>query len=230
MDWQQFWNKQASYRDEMKQVARTTNTQMLTKQQLDEHVQFIVETLHLRGKEMLLDVCCGNGVFTKLLAKQVKKTIGVDYAEKLIDNANVLEEGVCFEKANAMYLYNWPNYESYIKRFDVITICFSFQYFDTVEKGFMVIKQLVPLLKHGGKILLTDVPERAHFFKYYNNLGKIISLIKQMAIGVNYMGKFWAEEELEFICSENGLSGRKIKQPERFPFAHYRMDYLISKP
>ncbi|TAE81597.1 MAG: methyltransferase domain-containing protein [Bacteroidetes bacterium] len=229
-DWQQFWDKQAKHKEELRQVARTLNNQLITEQQLAEHVQFMVDCLGLNGKQLLLDVCCGNGTFTRLLAAHAKKTIGLDFSEKLIEHARLKSSDLLFEQANAMKLFEWPHYESYFKRVDAVTICFSFQYFDTVEKGFMVISQLIPLLKHGGHILLTDVPDRSKFFNYYNTIPHVISLIKQMATGHNLMGKFWAEDELDFICNENGLSGRKISQPPHFPYAHYRMDYLITKP
>jgi ubiquinone/menaquinone biosynthesis C-methylase UbiE len=229
ISWQQFWDKQAKHQDEFRQVARTLNNKTITIEQLDEHVQLMVDCLGLNGKQLLLDVCCGNGTFTRLLAKHAKKTMGLDFSKQLIENAKAIPSDIHFEQADAMKLFEWPHYESYFKRVDSITICFSFQYFDTVEKGFMVISQLVPLLKHGGHILLTDVPERSNFFSYYNSIPKLISLIKQMAFGANLMGKFWSEDELAFICQENGLSGKKINQPKHFPYANYRMDYLITK-
>lgn len=229
-NWQQFWDKQAKHKDELRQVARTLNNKSITQEQLTEHVQFMADCLGLNGKQLLLDICCGNGTFTRLIAKHTKKTIGLDFSEQLIENARLASEEIVFEQADAMKLFDWGHYETYIKRFDVITLCFSFQYFDTVEKGFTVISQLVPLLKNGGYILLTDVPERSGFFNYYNSIPKLLSLIKQMAFGTNLMGKFWAEDELAFISNENGLNGKKINQPKHFPYANYRIDYLMVKP
>ena len=230
IDWQQFWENQAKHQDELRQVARTLNNQTLSESQLKEHVALMVDCLGLTGKQVLLDVCCGNGMVTRLLAEHTKKTIGLDFSSKLIEHAKLQANHIVYEQADVTKLFDWPHYEAYFKRLDAVTMCFSFQYFNTVEKGFTVISQLVPLLKHGGHILLTDVPERSQFFSYYNSIPKVLSLIKQMATGANLMGKFWAEDELAFICNENGLMGKKIKQPQHFPYAGYRMDYLITKP
>ena len=52
----------------------------------------------------------------------------------------------------------------------------------------------------------------------------------QMAKGKNVMGKFWDENELQLICENLQVVGQKINQPNTFAYAHYRMDYLITKP
>jgi hypothetical protein len=50
-----------------------------------------------------------------------------------------------------------------------------------------------------------------------------------MLLQKNDMGKFWSIEELDFIAKKCHLNGLKVIQPEVFPYAHYRMDYLLQK-
>lgn len=191
----------------------------------------ISEKLRLTRESVLLDVCCGNGAFTTMLASHCKEVTGVDLSPKLIGHANAQKkDNEQFFVADALRLNEWPLYTQYAGRFDAVTLCFSFQYFETVEKGLSVIEQMLPLLKSGGQILLTDVPDRARFFRHYHSLSRIAGLVIQMAKGNNVMGKFWSEEELAFICKQLNVRGEKLVQAKQYPYAHYRMDYLVTKP
>lgn len=231
MDWKSFWDKHADSRNVLQQVGRTGYDAERMKQLMEQQAAYIAEKANLNVQSLLLDVCCGNGVFTNLLAVYCKETTGVDLSSKLVEYASsAKKENQEFFAADLLHLKDWALYEKYLNSFDAITLCFSFQYFETVEKGFLVIENLLPLLKSGSKMLLTDIPDRARFFNHYNRIGKIAGLIVQMAKSKNVMGKFWGEEELNYICKRLDVKGEKLTQPKQFPYAHYRMDYLITKP
>lgn len=231
MDWKSFWNKQAESDNALQQVGRTGHHAEKMNRLMEEQAAYIAEKSSLNSQSVLLDVCCGNGVFTKLLAPFCKETVGLDLSAQLIQHAtSQRKSNQYFFVADLLQLKEWDLYENYLNTFDVVTLCFSFQYFETVEQGFIVIENLLPLVKNGGTILLTDIPDRAHFFKHYNKISKIAGLIVQMAKGKNVMGKFWSEEELAYICKRLDVQGEKLIQPKQFPYAHYRMDYLITKP
>lgn len=231
MDWKNYWDQHANQANALQQVARTGYSEEKMHRLMQQQAEWIAEQLGLDKSSNLLDVCCGNGVFTACLLPYCATTTGIDLSSKLIAQAErqaKFTQG--FFEADALHLDQWEQYTANLGRFNAITICFSFQYFETVQKGMKVIAGLLPLLKSGGKLLLTDVPDRARFFNHYHSFNRIAGLIVQMAKGKNVMGKFWAEEELVLICKQLGVEGKKLTQPTHFPYAHYRMDYLITKP
>lgn len=230
MHWKQFWEKLAEQPSLYKQVARSVGPNLLDEEHLYLQAKHVKELLKLNGKQLLLDVCCGNGLFTSQLKSSVKKIVAIDFSEPLIAIAKEHYPDITFEYADALNLPKWEHYQAYFKRFDTITICFSFQYFDSFEKGFSVISYLEPLLKNGGYILITDVPDLSKFFSYYNTAQRLISLVKQFFTQKNVMGKFWSKREMAFICAEHKLLLQQISQPVHFPYANYRCDYLIFKP
>ena len=66
------------------QVARERDTN------LDEAINYIVRRLELTKDDVVLDVCCGNGLLTKRIATHCKLVSGVDFSEILINTANSL--------------------------------------------------------------------------------------------------------------------------------------------
>lgn len=229
MDWKNYWEQHATHADALKQVARTGYPEERMKILMEQQAQHMAAQLELNGSQRLLDVCCGNGMFTSYLLPYCASTTGIDLATALISQARErAQPNQEFYVADALQLDRWEGYRANLESFDVITLCFSFQYFETVERGFLVISHLLSLLKPGGKILLTDVPDRSRFFRHYNSISRIAGLVVQMAKGNNEMGKFWAVEELDLICMRLEASGEKLLQPAHFPYAHYRMDYCIT--
>jgi ubiquinone/menaquinone biosynthesis C-methylase UbiE len=224
MNWKEIWDKIGAQKDSFAQVGRGDGSG-IKEEQLDIIVQHIVHTLDIKPDDIVLDICCGNGLLTSRLSRYCKKIVGVDFSEVLIDQARNNFPSIEFICADALEL-NSSTFSSI--QFDRINLYFSFQYFDSVHKGRKVIEHMLPLLAPGGKILLGDIPDREYFFVFYNSIRKIAYLIKKMLEDKNDMGKFWSEEELLLICKQLGLKGEKLSQPRNLPYSHYRMDFILS--
>jgi 2-polyprenyl-3-methyl-5-hydroxy-6-metoxy-1,4-benzoquinol methylase len=226
MNWKEIWDLSGSQENPFAQVGRGGGKNLQDEDQLDAIVQHIVNTLSLTQDDVLLDMCCGNGLLTSRLSKYCKKVVGVDFSEVLIQHARINFPSIDFICADALQLD--PNLFS-VQRFDKVNLYFSFQYFDSFEKGKKVIEGVLPLLSSSGKILLGDIPDREYFFSYYNSLIKIGHLIKKMLKDKNDMGKFWSEDELMVICNQLDIKGEKRSQPRQLPYAYYRMDFVLSR-
>lgn len=70
------------------QVARTVNRKPITKEAFDKIIEQINEDLALSAEDVLVDFCCGNGLFTYELKDKVKQIIGIDFSQPIIDTAN----------------------------------------------------------------------------------------------------------------------------------------------
>ena len=227
MDWKKFWNEKGEQENPFAQVARIGGTLQQDEEIIDEIVEHIVKVLELKSDDVLLDVCCGNGLLTSKLAKYCKKVVGIDISDVLINHAKNNFPEIEFICADVLELNASTICKQHLS-FDKINLYFSFQYFESFDKGKKVIENLLPFVKKDGKIFLGDIPDSIKFFEYYNTPLRIIQLVKQTLQHKNTMGKFWSENELKLICEQLNIKGKKLTQPDYLPYANYRMDWLIT--
>jgi ubiquinone/menaquinone biosynthesis C-methylase UbiE len=227
MNWKIFWDEHAAHPDSMKQVGRIGGSVSQSDKVLKELIEHIKLLGDIQPHHNVLDVCCGNGMVTSGLSAYCNSITGIDLSDKLIAEAHKQHPHISFDTADVINdnLYDKLNQQ----QFDRITLCFSFQYFETPQAGLKVIENLKKVLASGGKIILTDVPDSRYFLVYYNTLKKLAQLAWKMARNQNDMGKFWSVSELNWIAQQTGLKGIHVKQPTHLPYAHYRMDYVFEK-
>ncbi len=224
MNWKEFWNQKSLEGNAQKQVGRVKNGVVMPLQTLSFIADDIKQKIDLQANDKLLDVCCGNGLLSAELAKYCKQVTAVDFSELLINEAQLkhTDSNILFKQADALNL-------KLDEQFDKIVLYFSFQYFDTYQRGFDVIKNLSKHMKSGAILLIGDVPDLAKKDVYYDNFSKKLRLLKQNVFGQNDMGKFWSVVEMNRICQNLGLKGEFMQQKSELPFSNYRFDYLIKK-
>jgi hypothetical protein len=152
------------------------------------------------------------------------------------DKMNLRQELMCVgvgakeerEKGTINYVCGDASNFEVAERFEKICLYFSFQYFESQEKGMEVIANLVKHAKPGARILLGDIPDQRKFFVYYNSPRKMSSWLKQSVTGKNDMGKFWHPNELLKICNALGVKAYVQEQEPWQPYAKYRFDLLIE--
>ncbi len=224
MNWKEFWNQKSLEGNAQKQVGRLKNGVVMPLQTLSLIADDIKQKIDLQANDSLLDVCCGNGLLSAELAKYCKQVVAVDFSELLINEAKIKhkDSNIVFKQTDALQL-------QLDEQFDKIVLYFSFQYFDSYQKGFELIKNLSKHMKLGSIILIGDVPDLAKKDVYYNTFSKKLRLFKQNIFGQNDMGKFWSEAEMNLVCHALGLKGEFMQQKNDLPFSNYRFDYLIKK-
>lgn len=91
-DWKSFWqnyrNIEIKSKDDLLyQVGKTVEGKVIAKEQFDLDVAEIVNLLELNKNDVVLDLCCGNGLLCFGLSEIVNHIIGVDFSETYINNA-----------------------------------------------------------------------------------------------------------------------------------------------
>lgn len=227
MNWNHFWESKAlQSNNPMEEVGRVSSQRSISENELDNLSEYITRILNLQPTDSLLDLCCGNGMITYRLAQKVHMACGIDFSNTQIKKARerYVLPNLSFISGDAM------NCDSLFETsFNKVLLYFSFQYFDTFDKGKKVLEQIDHITSKHSMILLGDIPDRANFHVYYSGIWNQLKYFYRKSVGKENMGKFWKKKELDKICKEFNFEGKYLNQPVEFPYSHYRFDYLISK-
>ncbi len=222
MDWKSYWNKVAvTAKDPIAAVQRNDL------KSIKQSASHIISMLKITKKDTVLDVCCGNGLLTELVAGSCLRITGVDQSDELIKNAKNLSKRV-----NSSFILGDALELSYVlsnQKFDKIYLQFSFQYFDKKGMGAKMIKEMISVLKPNGLLFIGDIPEASKRLVFYNSLPKLFYYFTSKIRDKNSMGKFWSPDDLAQICIKFNVKGTYLKQPKLLEYSWYRFDYLIER-
>lgn len=223
MDWKIFWNQRAADSNEFRQVARIVHGKEQTDSLLEKIANNIISQLDLNSEDNLLDLCCGNGLLTNILAKHCKAIDAVD-----LSNLQIREAQKKFNSGKIHFIHSDALTYSSAKKYDKILLYFSFQYFDTFEKGEKLLENIIRMSHPDTIILLGDIPDKNKINIFYPKITDRLKYYFKNFFLNSDMGKFWSQEELDSICKKLKVKGRYIAQESWQPYSHYRYDYLIE--
>lgn len=225
IDWQKYWNELAQKENLNAQVGRTIGNKPIDNEVIDKIVKQVVLYLDLQPSDVLLDVCCGNGMISKHLAKYCQKVIAVDISPQQIALAQKLNmaENITYLVGDATKLS-----EVVHNQVNKINLYFSFQYLDNLQKGEKTLAEMQKCLLKNGKVFIGDVPEKEKWARFYASFRAKIWFLYYELRNKNPMGKFWSYKEMQQIAAKTGFSVEKIIQPTDLPYAHYRCDYALK--
>jgi len=112
---------------------------------LSGQLDIAVELGEISSSTTVLDIGCGPGQLTALLAQIARSATGVDFSERMIAAARSLFPGVCFEVANGESL---PFAE---QAFDVVVGCYVANHLARPEVAF---REQRRVLGPGGRLVL----------------------------------------------------------------------------
>lgn len=87
MDWKKFWQEYPATAGEtefLRQVGHTIGGEPYSAEVFEAMVESIRQGLRLGPDDVLLDLCCGNGVITVELARSCERVYAADFSETLI--------------------------------------------------------------------------------------------------------------------------------------------------
>lgn len=231
INWKEFW---AEYRriesidekDLFFQVGKTINKKIIPEVIFKEMIQDIIDKLVLSDTDVLLELCCGNGLLTLPLAQATQKVYAFDFTLHLIDAATRFKqaENIVYNIGDATTnFFECFKFDQYPNKYLMND---SLAYFTPLELD----KIIERLLAYSQNFMfyITGIPSDAlkwNFYDteerrkfYYDNLNKS---------GANHgMGRWWHIEEIKDIADKYALDLLIFNQPAHI--SNYRINALLK--
>jgi len=146
-----------------KQVGKTVNGVEIDDQQLDCITRGVIDTLHLNQEDVVIDLCCGNGLITKYVATAVSKIIGVDFSKGLIDTANAKShaENITYIESDVLKL---PS--EFFKQGSKYYMHEALQHFSVEMLGRLL--ENMSCIRSGATFFISSVPDKERLRDYYD--------------------------------------------------------------
>lgn len=229
--WRDWWNRaplEVGPRDFQRQVLRTVGGEPVGPDDDRRVAETVAATLGLEPDDLLLDLCCGNGLITARLAPLCRRVVALDYSQPLIDvaRAEFAADTITYgcaaaEEVTAAMLGGEP--------VDAVSMVSALQFFDGDRLG-AALDAVLPLGSPRLRILLTDVPDLRRIGDFYDTPDKRAARERRLSEGTEQLLHWWDPAELMAIAASHGLESRVLAQPDDLADAWFRYDILMARP
>jgi ubiquinone/menaquinone biosynthesis C-methylase UbiE len=83
--WEKYWNLVSLNIDEQSQVGRTVKKEPISNDIFEKTFDWVSSKMQINKESDILELCCGNGVWTIPFAERVKHITAVDFSKPLLD-------------------------------------------------------------------------------------------------------------------------------------------------
>ncbi|KQT23209.1 hypothetical protein ASG22_12550 [Chryseobacterium sp. Leaf405] len=230
--WKKFWESYNAIEPENEddlyiQVGKTVNKAPVSKEVFQSFVNDVVEKLDLKSSDILLEMCCGNGLLTYSLSQIVQKIYAFDFTEALIDAAIKYKsnDNIEYVKGNAKEDFT-TIFKEELPEIQKFLINDSTSYF-TPEELEKIIERITTISKD-FKFYLTNVPNNENKWNFYNTPERKANYEKAVQSGDIFLGgigRWWEKSEFIHIAEKFNL---KIEIFDMNNEYSYRMSVLLS--
>lgn len=226
--WLLFWDRsprQCDPKEHLRQVGRTVDGREVSIEQVALIAEDISSRLCLEPSDVLLDLCCGNGLITARLATRCHHVVGVDFSEPLLAVAR--RE---FSPANVEYrlgsVRNLPGLNLPPRLFTKVLMYDALQHFTPADFR-RLLPQLLTLAAPHCLILLGGVPYKPHRRRLINTRAKWLRYWYLRLSNRDLIGTWWTRRDVAKACDPLGLKYELHKQRPDLYNAAFRVDVSI---
>lgn len=158
----------------------------------------VVEMANLTAGNRALDVCCGTGDISELVAKTGAQTTGLDFTAEMLDVARQRDTSIDYLQGDAMDL---PFGDG---EFDAVTVGFGLRNLAEWEKG---LREMHRVAKPGGRLLVLDFgrPDNSLWrVLYFGYLRMIVPVYGKLFCG-NWSAYAYILESLKNYPAQRGV-------------------------
>lgn len=235
MDWQKYWAsypKNVGETEFLKQVGKTVQGQPISDIQFRQIVSEISERLELQDRDIVLDLCCGNGLITNEIAKVSQYVIGVDYSFPLINIARKYHNPENVRYLNMSVLDLKPRIvEEVIGESNLFTKVYMYEGLQHFRKEDLakLLGLILEISTDDVIILFGSVPDSDRLWKFYNTARRRLAYFKRKLQGREAIGTWWERAFIQQVCDRMNLRCEFFQQHEILHTSHYRFDFRVVR-
>ena len=228
--WEKYWNSILVNTDEQSQVGRTIKKRPISNDVFEKTVDWVAKKMQINKESIILDLCCGNGVWTVRFAKQVKHIIAVDFSEPLLNalktelikqkitNVDIkLEDVSAIKEAGYTYCTH-------------IFWYFSIQHFSEKET-IILFETAHNILRNmkGGIFYIGDIPDREKLWDFACTKGYAKMYFDSLKNNSPSIGSWFIKNDLIKLAEYAGFSRSEIIEQPSWQFnSKYRFDMKLE--
>ncbi|MEO7167154.1 MAG: class I SAM-dependent methyltransferase [Chthoniobacterales bacterium] len=233
-DWKNFWS---SYRkkevtsegDLYLEVGKTVGGEPVSEEAYQLSINLITRGLELSQGDLLLELCCGNGLVTRRLAPLVAQIRAVDFSEHLIANAKRFSPaanvsyfcGEAFEHLNGLALSR-----AFVPTKVLLGDCLCYFEPETLRAMLQAVRGLTA---NHFVFMASGIPCNELKWNFYNTPERVRRFQENQSLPENTndgIGRWWGKEELEKIGKALGITAVVREQPSSL--SNFRIDAVFA--
>jgi SAM-dependent methyltransferase len=230
MDWEKYWNQNPNKFGEtefLKQVDKTVSGQPISSVLFDAYISDIRKALDVNKTDLVLDMCCGNGIITAEISKGCHSIVGVDYSEPLI---KIAKKYNC--PTNASY-FQMSIFDHDFKRridwsFTKIFMYDALQHFKENELT-RILKLIWEISTTNSVVFLGGIPDMDKLWDFYDTEERREDYRIRKEKDQEAIGTWWKRENVIGACVQSGFDCEVLSQNPLLHSAHYRFDVRLAR-
>jgi len=225
--WKNYWDnhvKTVDNQDKFSQVLRVKEGKPQSNEDFQKSIQHVIKHLDINENCKVLDLCCGNGLFSNQFQKLGCNVVGVDFCSKLIETAIAQnDKSIHFIQSDVLNVSLENN------TFDRVLLAAALQHFSESEI-IQLFDTIFNVLKRNGKLLITDILNQDKIWNFYNTIERKNAYFTNKQQNTPILGTWLNTQWLEELAMYSKFSRVEIiTQPPEFIYSHYRFDLLCVK-
>lgn len=227
--WQKFYDdrtpRMGRY-DYLKQVGHTVAGIPIPQDHVVALQQQIVHLLDLQPDDVLLDLCCGNGLFTAKLARHVSRVTGVDISSALLEIAGSdhTAHNIIYEQGDALDLAENPPAGQPFNKLLQFAALQHFQH----EQLNDLLTSMLRLASPRPLILLGFIPDLELQDRFYDTPERRAAYRARLEDGSDTFGTWWSRTSVAQAAHRHALDCQCFSLPDGLHAARYRFHALLA--
>ncbi|WP_425097901.1 class I SAM-dependent methyltransferase [Tropicibacter sp. S64] len=231
MDWKAYYDARVASLapdDHLAQVGHTVQGKPIPDTHFRALLAQIATELDIGPKDRLLDLCCGNGVFTRPLADPAGAALGVDISSAMIATArrDFAAPNLVFEErdvADIRTLASRPE-----APFTRVMMYGAWQHFSP-ETGLTILRDVLEITTPEVRIFLGFVPDDALKDNFFDTPERRAAHAAHVAAGTDAFGTWWRRDDLAEMAGRLGLTCHFTDLPPEVHAASYRFNATLTR-